>query len=408
MTIATGVAKKLVFKRQSGLGVVASAGDVTAKYLRRVTSTVDLAKQTYKSAEILPSMQRRDFRHGVRSVAGTIHGELSIGTYQAFLESILRQAAQIGGVTPANITITSAVTAGTAGTFTRVGGSFVTDGFKVGDVMQWAGWTAPAANNNAHNFLITAVSTLVLTVLAVDSTPVIAKAAGDSVNAFIVGKKIWIPGSGQTRDYYTFEHAFTDIVQSEVFTDCVISTANLNLPATGMAIADFGVMGLNVQTGTAAFFTAAAAASTGGILAAVNGVLLVGGLVVGLVTGLSIATTGNYSAPGGVVGKNVDPDIFPGSVDVTGQATVYFQDNVLRDAFLNETEVAISVVLAATSLPNSACVAINMSRVKFGGATKDDGEKGLILTMPYTALENISGSLVDLPTTISIQDSAFV
>ncbi len=90
MTIATGVAKKLVYKKQSALGTIASASG--AQYLRRVTSNVDLKKATYQSAEIRSDYQRADFRHGIRTVDGTISGELSPGSYADFIGSAVRQA----------------------------------------------------------------------------------------------------------------------------------------------------------------------------------------------------------------------------------------------------------------------------------------------------------------------------
>jgi hypothetical protein len=304
---------------------------------------------------------------------------------------------------------TLSANSGTPGNFTTTAAqNFITLGFKIGDVINATGFLVATTNNNA-NYLVTNVTATVLTVIPIGATPaVVSRVIGDTVTIAAVGKKTWIPQSAQTRDYYTIEHAFTDITQSEYFTDCVITGMKLNLPATGMATADFNVMGLNMTPGTTPFFTAPAAASTGGILAAVNGILLIGGVQVGLVTGLSIDVNGNYSAPGGVVGANTDPDIFPGSVDVTGQATVYFQDAVMKNYFINETEVEMIAVLSATQAVNSPFTSIVMPRVKFAGATKDDGEKGLMLTMPFTALELTGGSAVDLATTISIQDSAFV
>ena len=128
--------------------------------------------------------------------------------------------------------------------------------------------------------------------------------------------------------------------------------------------------------------------------------------MVGLITSLNFDINGNYSVPGGVVGSNVDPDVFPGSVDVTGTATVLFQDATFRDYFLNETEVSLYAVLTANNTANSPFTAFKMPRVKFGSATKSDDEKGLILTANFTALENTGIAAADL-STIAIQDSAF-
>lgn len=409
MPIATGVFKKLSFKKQPALNTKAPAGaGGTAQYMRRVTSTLDLNKATYQSAEILASQQRRDFRHGVRSVKGSISGELSVGGFQKPFESIMRQAVQAAATTGAIITVTAAVTAGAQGTFTRSDGSYITDGFKIGDVVNWSGWATTGVPNNAHNMIIIALTATVMTVQTLDGVAIGAKAAGDNVTCVVAGKKTWVPQTGHTRDYYTIEHWFSDIAQSEQFSDCVFTGATIQLPPTGMATVEFPVMGLDMQTGVAEYFTTPAAAPTGGILAAVNGVLLVAGVPVATITGMTITLNGNYSAPGGVVGANVDPDIFPGVLECTGQITVLFQNATYRDMFVNETEASVAVALTASNAANAGFTAFVMPRVKFGGASKDDGTAGLTLTMPFTALERVDGSTVDLPTTISIQDSAFV
>jgi hypothetical protein len=405
MPIATGIAKNLVYKKQTALNVIATASG--AQRLRRVTSDIDLKKATYKSGEIRTDMQRADFRHGIRSVDGSIKGELSPGTYADFLGSLLRQLWQTPSTTGAIITVTAAVTTGASGTFTRSAGSYLTDGFKIGDVIRWTGWATTGVANNNHNFLITALTATVMTGTMLDGVAIGAKAAGDSVTGAVVGKKNWVPLTGQVREYYTIEHSYSDIAQSEVFTDCVITKASLGMPATGMNTADFPIMGLNMNTGTTAYFTSPTAATGSGVTAAANGALYVAGVAVGLITALDLSIDGNYSVPGGVVGSNVDPDVFQGSIDVTGNATVFFQDGVFRDYFLNETEVSIIAVFTTSNLPNADFMSFVLSRVKFGGSSKDDGEKGLSLTMPFTALLNTNGgaAVANLATTISIQDS---
>lgn len=412
MPIAVGVRKTVAFKKQSALGTPATGGAATGQYLRRVESNLDLSKQTFRSKEILPSQQRRDFRHGVRSVGGALKGELSVGGYQSFFESLLRQTVQAAATSGALVNVTAAVTAAPAGTFTRAGGSFLTDGFKVGDVINWTGWATTGAPNNNHYMMITALTATVMTVMPLDGVSVGAKAAGDSVTCVLVGKKTWTPAAAgaQTRDYYTIEHYFSDIAQSELFTDCVIAGAKLDISPNDMAGIEWNVMGLNMTTNTSAYFTSPTAASTGAILAGVNGVIMLQGQPVGLVTSLSIDVEGSFTSPDGVVGKNVAPDIFPGGLDVTGEVKAYFLDATYRDMFLNETEASMAVALTGNNSATPPFTAFVMSRIKFGGATKDDGEKGLMLTLPFTALENINGgaALADLQTTISVQDSLFV
>jgi hypothetical protein len=112
--------------------------------------------------------------------------------------------------------------------------------------------------------------------------------------------------------------------------------------------------------------------------------------------------------PGGVVGANVDPDVFPGVLDVSGTVTILFDGATYRDMFINETIATLALALTADNTPGSAVICFNMAKVKFNGANKDDGEKGLSLTIPFVALENTTVGAGALGTTISVQDSAFV
>lgn len=409
-TIASGIFKTVAAKRQTGLGVIAANTTGTSQYMRRVTSTLDIGKKNYSSNEILPSQQQRDMRLGVVDIAGQISGELSVGGYQAFTESICRQAAQAISSTGGIVTVTAAFVSGSKGTFTRSAGSFITDGFNIGDVISWSGWVVATANN-AHRMVISNLTATVMTCYTLDGAAIVARAAGDSVACVTAGKKIWVPITGQTRDYYTIEHFFGDISQSEVFTDCVPTQVDLKAPGSGLVTIAWTFMGLGYQNAQAQYFIAPAAPPTGTIAASVNGNLIINNTTAGVITGIDVSIKGSHWVPGGVVGSNFDPDVIPGKVLVSGQITVLFTDNVMRDLFLNETESALTVVLTANSiLPTSPFTAINMSRIKFSGQKKDDGEKGLTLTLPFVALENYAAggaAFANLDTTISIQDSAF-
>jgi hypothetical protein len=403
--IAVGVSKQLIFAKETTFAVEAPAA--SGQLLRRTTSNLDLAKKTYKSTEIRPDYQRSDFRHGTRSVTGTISDELSVGTFEAFMASAMRQAWQ----TPATSGPITVITAqATAPQFARSAGSFLTDGFKIGDVVRWSGFsTGGATANNAKNFLITALDATDMTGVFLNNDPVAPDVAGDSVTCSVVGKKTWIPTTGHTRDSYTIEHSYTDISQSQVFTGCRISQMTVKLPSTGLATVDFPVLGINGTETAGAYFTTPAAPSTGKILAAVNGAMYVGGVQVAVVTSIDFTVNGNMTT-GDVVGSNVAPDIFPGSIDVTGTISAYFEDETFQSAFYNETEVAVVVALTADNTPTADFQVYSFPRCKFNGATKNDGEVGLVQSVPFVALLNNAGGAAapTLLTTMSIQDSAAV
>ena len=61
---ASGVYKVVAYKSANTAGIAAAGSG--AKALRRVTSDVDINKDSYSSNEIRTDLQDADFRHGVR------------------------------------------------------------------------------------------------------------------------------------------------------------------------------------------------------------------------------------------------------------------------------------------------------------------------------------------------------
>ena len=173
-----------------------------------------------------------------------------------------------------------------------------------------------------------------------------------------------------------------------------------------MSEIDLGFMGQDITTGTAQYYTSPTAATATGVVAAVNGVLLVGGTQIATCTGLSMSIAGGYSGDP-VVGANTVPAIIPGRVAISGQFTAYFTNATLRDNFLNEDEITLVVALTASNAAAADFITFVLPRLKVGGATKSDGEKGLIATHPFTALYNSAGGsgISSEQTTLVVQDS---
>ena len=401
MPIASGVFKQLAYKAETTWGTVPSASGSQA--LRRTTSSLDLTKETYQSNEIRTDLQLADFRHGVRSVTGRISGDLSAGTHKDFLAAILkRDFAAVTAIAGASITIAGS---GPTYTVTRAAGSYLTDGVKIGDVIRLTAGSFNASNINKNLFVVTLTAT-VATVIVLNGSALVAEGPIASATVTVVGKKTYVPTSGHTDKSFAIEHWFSDVAQSEVFSGCKPSACAIALPPTGIATVDWDFMGKDVTTATSQYFTSPTAATTTGSLAAVNGVVRVGSSTVATITGLTLNIAANFTGDA-VVGSNVKPLMSPGRVLVTGQATCYFEDATFRDVFLNETETSI---LAAFTSDNSAAadfVSFAIPRVKFGGAAKDDGEKGIVQTIPFQALLNTAGGTGTSTerTTLSVQDS---
>ena len=401
MTIAQGVKKVLSYKKQTGLGVPASGGG--GQELRRVTSTINLTKETFQSSEIRSDQQIADFRHGSKQVSGSLSGELSAGTYKDFLQSVLRKDfVAISSLTAAAVTIVAST-----GVITFQTGNPLTGGIKIGNVVRITVGSVAALNLN-KNLLVTGVTATTLTVKTLNGSALADNATSvTGVTIAIPGKYTYTPETAQTNDYYTVEHWFSDVAQSEVYSDIVQTNAQVKIPANGMATIDFPLIGLNVTTGTSQILTSPTAITTGGVTAGVNGLLLVAGTPVAIVTSIDFDVNGNTAIADAVVGSLTRPDVFQGTVNATGTFSAYFTDATFRDYFINETEVSIVVALTTDSTATADFVVFTMSRVKLGGSDVTDGQNGLTRTFPFTALKNTAGgaALANLATTIMVQDS---
>ena len=402
MVQATGVFKQVAIKREVTFGLIPVAA--AAQLLRRVTSTVDLSKDTYSSNEIRPDMQVADFRHGVRRVKGSISGELSPKTYSDQLSVMLKRDFTAGASTAAaSVTIAGAVG---AWTITRAAGSYLTDGFKIGDMIRLS-VGALNANNINKNLLILALTATVATCTVLNSTTLTAEGPIVGTTISVQGKKTWIPATGQTDISYSLEHWYNDVSQSRVYSGIKFDKAAINLPPTGLATISFDVLGQNQTTAQVRYFTAPTAITATGIVAAVNGVLMVNGVAQATVTGLSLTIDPTFSGDP-VVGSNIIPNLFAGPVKVSGQFTAYFTDNVLSDLFANETETSLIVALTTDNTAAADVLVFTLPRIKVGGQQQNDGTGGIVQTFPFTALYNSNGGtgIATEQTTILIQDTA--
>ena len=398
MALSTGVNKQVRYKKETTWGTL--AGNTGGNVLRRVTANFNLEKETYQSGEIRTDYQIADMRHGVRSVTGSLNAELSPGSYADFFAAAVAKAFA-AKTTLTAVSVTTTVVAGGTGNIIRTTGSWITDGVKVGDVIRLS-----ATANSAKNLLVTSVVALSLGVKTLNSTELVAVGTAAATDVSFPGKKTMAPLTGHTDDSFTFEEFYSDIGQSEVFTGNKVNTAALSIPSTGLVTADFGFMGKDLaQTGTAAYFTAPTAQGTTGIFAAVNGVLVVNGVAVAVVTDASININRNMQNAT-VVGSNSIAEMFEGRIAVDGSFSAYFQDASFRDMFKDETEASLVIVLTTSNANTSDFVSVTLPRIKVNSNTRNDSEQGIVSQHSFMALLNSAVGNGTEQTTIAIQDSA--
>jgi hypothetical protein len=399
----TGVDMQLKVKKQSALGTIASGG--SGQLLRRVQSTLNLKKDTYQSNEIRSDYQVQDFRHGARKVEGSISGEISAGTYSLLIQSAMRRDfAAVTAITGLSVTIAGS---GPTYTITRASGDFLAGNIKAGHVVRLSVGTLNAANIN-KNLLVISVTATVLTVVVLNGVAMVAEGPIASTTVTVQGKVTFCPQTAHTNDFYTFEHWYPTLspTASESYWDCKVGGFNISLPPTGIATIEFPIMGLDMLAATSEALTSPTAATSTGVLAAVNGVLRNAAGAIANVTGLTINVTNNNSMAGPVVGLNKYVDIVNGRHMVTGQLTAIFDSVTLRDAFINETELALYAAFTADNTAAASFIAITIDRLKLGAADRDDSEGVKTVTLPFTALLNSPGTTSTDVTTLRVQDSA--
>jgi len=403
MTIATGVTKSVIIKEETTWGTL--AGSSGGQVMRRLTSDFNLSKDSYKSNEIRTDRQTVDMRHGMRKVDGTINQELAPGSASKMIAAILCKDFAVGATaTSLSLTIT---TSGSTYVLTRATGSFITDSFKVGSVLRLSVGTLNAANIN-KNLMIVGVTALALTVVTLNGSTMVNEGPVANVTASTPGKQTFIPQTAQTDRSFTVEQFFSNISQSEVYTGCKVASVALNLPSTGLATCNTTLQGKDLAlTGTSQYFTAPTAQTTTGALSAVNGVLWVNGEQAAVLTGLTINIAKTLT-PAGVIGSNVSADVFSGQLSVSGNAAVWFIDDIYRNIFVNETEVAISFAITTGNTAAADFIAVSLPRCKFKTATTSDSADGISGSHDFDALLNVAGGtgMTTELTTIVVQDSA--
>lgn len=398
MSLAEGVAARVSRKYYTSAAITPGSeptpasdpGASGAQILRRVSSSLTLTKDTYQSNEIRSDRQIADFRHGVKRVTGGISGELSPLTYEAEFEAVLR-GTWAAAVAKSNTDFTSVTADNATSKFTLGGGNPVTEGYRVGMILRFTNLSESA--NNSKNFVILAFGGSNNREITVYPAPT-DMGADSAFNMTSVGQSVTVPSSSHVSRKVAVEIWNEDVDIARLFTELRLSGFNVQLPATGMATVDFTMMGRNMldlggssSPSDAPFFSSPTAETTTGILAAVNGLLRIGGSTVAVVTAANIQMDlAGSSEP--VVGSDLVPEIFLGRANVTGQLTAFFENRDLIQSFVNEEEIELLVYLTASDDAAAQAMTFYLPRIKLGGADlQTQGEGGQSITLPFQALK---------------------
>lgn len=404
MAIAQGINKTVAYKVQSALGTPASGSG--GQLIRRETAMLNVNKDSYENNEIVSHQQSTGATHGVARSAGSIKGVLSGSSYQALMASLVRKAwAATSAITGLSLTIAAS---GSNYTITRASGDFLTGGIKVGDVIQITAGSVNANNLNKNIVVVGVTATVITGNVLASGLTLTAEGPIASCTITVSGKKTWVPTTGHTNEYYTFEEYFSDIARSAVFPDIQIGSMDLSLPATGNVGVDIALVGLGVKTesGTQSL-TSPTAATTTNVMGSVAGAVYVGGVRYSNITSVSLKIDGQVQAGEAVIGSNSVPDVYRGRIKVSGSFSFLYDADTLASPFVDESSTSLIVIMADARTAAANTFGVTMSKVKLFSNEADDGEKQIVRTVNFTAEINGSGgaSLANHQTVVSIQDS---
>lgn len=347
------------------------------KTIRHTGTTLALSKEALQSEELRDDRQIADFRHGARQTGGDMSIELSYGTFDDILEALL------GGTWAVSPTSGAQSLSATVGTFVRAAGSFLADGFAVGDVIKSTGFTNPA-NNGTWN--ITALTATVMTVTRTTPGPaMVVEAAAAGKTLAIAGRRL---KAGVIRRTFTLERFFADISSAgkpyHRYTGAEFNTLALTIAANAMVKGTIGILGLDSGLSATALAGATVApATTTSPMDSFTGKLLEAGVEIAVVTELTL-NLDNGMAPRFVVGSktSIKPSI--ARSNLTGQITAFFEDSTLLEKFINESTSSLKF-----NLPDldGNFYTITIPRLKYTGGQPDvAGEGPIMLSMPFQAI----------------------
>ena len=328
-------------------------------------------------------LQSKEMRSD-RAVADVVQGnkkptldipfELSSQSFDDFI-----RAALAGSWTPSESTTGLTVTVvASARTLTRSTGSYITDGFVVGDVVITSGFTA-AGNNGTFKILTLTATVMTLTTAATTLVDVTDDTDVDMETYEAVLK------CGIVLPSFSVEEGFTDINSFTMMRGGKVGGFTLDVKPDSIITGSFSLVGKAVDSPTSATQASVTEdANTNDVFNSFSGSIKEGGSSIAIITGLSLALK-NSLPPGSVVLETEAALIGAGRTEVTGEVSAYFTDDTLLGKYIAGTESSLEFTLEDTSGNGYTFL---MDKVKYTSEGKNIPEGSIVQTLGYMALHD--------------------
>lgn len=187
---------------------------------------------------------------------------------------------------------------------------------------------------------------------------------------------------GQTLSSVTLQLGHNDISQYRTFTGVVVNTFALEVNLDGVVTSSFGLIGKDMVISPTSNDAAPTAAPNKQPFVHFDGSIKEGGVTTGIITSISL-TLDNGLNSNYALGDQTIKNVTSSQLTVTGTLSAYFEDAVMLNKFVNETESAIEFVIGDGTNSHT----YTLPKVKYNTASIDvsDGNT-LPITLEFEAL----------------------
>jgi hypothetical protein len=316
-----------------------AANDAQARLVRLTAQDgLQATKSVIASEEIRRDLQTTRARHGMKAVAGSLSGELSLGAWDDLFEAVLRGTwSSVLSLSSLTVSIDQAT-----GVCTRSAGSWLTDGIRRGDVVTFGG----IGVNSGIRFMVVAVSA---TTFTIGNRSAIASSVSNASGATLTRpKKLVMPAAGSlVRRSFSIEQTLLTADESQMFTGCRAVGFSLTLTPGAPAGVSFAFLGQDAarRIGASSPYFTSPTTTTGIPMVGIDGAVAdtAGALAAPTGATLSLDLQGTTQD---VIGATITPDVFEGVGVVSAQASYIRQGFGRWQSFWTEGEAGLFLLLA--------------------------------------------------------------
>lgn len=341
-------------------------------YSRNAGLTLGVTKTEIQSSELYADRGIRDSRHGNKQLGGDEAIELSYSSHDDILEGGLGGTWNASPASPVTDTTIAAVASGNSLTDTNSGFGSI----PAGTLIKIEGFTTSTNNGIAY------VNASAAGQLDLDGITFTDEAAGASITV----SEMETLKIGIVRRPFSFLRDFTDLTDGRynLNTGCEVNTISLSTTLDAIITGTFNFLGKGESSSASP-----PAGSTFGSpttmepFVSFDGCVYENGARSGIISAFDWTLSNGLEAKFSVCSdETAQPG--QGQADITGNITAYFDNDVLLNKFLNETESSLKQQLTDAA-GNS--FAVYFPIVKYNGGQPDiGGEVNSTISLPFRAL----------------------